>query len=184
MDLSVLNKTDIDSIIKITEIAALKKKIHLEDNIILIRVFIGGSNSVQAEDLEHAIIKVVNKCKDCFGLTIRVEKFTNDDVKNKLKWSIGDLIDALLESDIHIISSHVHQGNISKTGSWNMFNISNNINRLEYHLGIPMGNHIHCPVFRQDKMELYRYLDDLSAPTIQILLNDTVSEADITKITR
>ena len=155
----------------------------LEDNIILIRVFLGGSKSVQAEDLEYAIVKVVNKCKDSFGLTIRVEKFTNDDVRNRLKWSIDDLIDSLLESDIHIISTHVHQGNVSKTDSWNMFNISNNINRLEYHLGIPMGKHIHCPVFTQDKMEIYRYLGDLSDPTIEILLDDTVSETDIAKIT-
>jgi hypothetical protein len=183
MDLSVLNKSDVDSIIKIAEIAALRKR-PLEDNYILIRIFIGGMKSVQAEVLEHAIVEVVNKCKNNFGLNIKVEKFTNDDVRNRLKWSINELIDALLESDIHIISTHVHQGNVSKTDSWNMINILSNIDRLEYHLGIPMGKHIRCPVFRQDKMELYKHLDELSAPTIEIMLNDRVSEADVVKISR
>lgn len=183
MDLSIFDKFDINSIIKIAEIEALKNKNKLLEDI-LIRVFIGGKKAAQAEVLEHAIIKVVNKYKEYYGLNVKVEKFTNDDVRNKLKWSINNLIDALLESDIHIVSTHVHQGNVSKDDSWNMINILSNMDRLEYHLGIPMGKHIRCPVFTQDKMELYRYLDDLSVPTIKIYLEEAVSEADIAIIKR
>ena len=102
----------------------------------------------RAELIEHGILKVFKEFSSRSYL-IKIENFTNDRVKNVLRWSVSDLIDSLLAADIHIIRTHVHQGNIAQTENWNMDNILHHINRLEYHLGVPMGKYIQCPVFTQ-----------------------------------
>ena len=185
MDLSILDNTDTDSIFQMAEIAGMsKKRLQLDSKIILIRVFLGGSLAVQVDSLQHALLIVVKNFSEV-GITVRVENFTNNDDRNKLKWSVNDLINSLLESDIHLIGTHLHQGNLAKSEYWNIQNISSNIDRLKYHLGIPMGKFIYCPVFRQDKLKLYECLNAFSAPTIGVSLHDeTLSDVDLARITR
>ncbi len=68
---------------------------------------------------------------------------------------------------------------------WNLPNILSNIDRLRYHLGIPMGKFITCPVFRQDKLEIYKHLDNFAAPTLGVtLLEEDVSDIDLARINR
>ena len=181
----MLDNTDTDSLFHMAEIAGMRKKRLQSDNkIILIRVFLGESLAVQVDSLQHALLTVLKNFSK-IGITVKVEYFTNDDVRNKLKWTVNELINSLLESDIHLIGTHLHQGNVAKSQYWNMQNISTNIDRLQYHLGIPMGKFIHCPVFRQDKLTLYECLNKFSAPTIGVSLNDKkLSDVDLTRITR
>ena len=185
MDLSILDNTDADSLMQLAEIAAIKEnRLQSDNKIILIRVFLGGSLAAQVDSLQHALLIVVKQFLKV-NVTVKVEYFTNDVVRNTLKWTVYDLIHSLLESDIHLIGTLLHQGNVAKSQYWSMQNISSNIDRLQYHLGIPMGKYIHCPVFRQDKLTLYECLNEFSAPTIGVSLNDKeMSDVDLIRITR
>ena len=70
-------------------------------------------------------------------------------VKYKYHWTCHQLFDHLLAADIHIISTHLHQGMMAKgggQGTWHMTNILNNMQRLKGHLGVPSGLYVDCPV--------------------------------------
>ena len=48
--------------------------------------------------------------------------------------------------------------------------LSNNIDRLEYHVGNLMGGKNRCPIFRQGKLEVYEIMSDYCLPTVIINL--------------
>ena len=157
-----------------------------DPNIVLIRGFVGGSGSEQRDSLEKALQRLIIKYKSR-NITILWEKYTNDYVRNILKWAPCDLFTALIAADIHVVSTHVHQGMLAKggTGTWCMENILKSIPRLKYHLGIPNGIHVNCPVWSQNKMNLYTCLEalDLCIPTIYVKINGiAISEEDLAKI--
>jgi len=58
-----------------------------------------------------------------------------------------DLIDWLLDSDIHIIATHVHQG----IPRWSASIVYTELQRLRNHCGFPSGDQLQCPVFTQHK---------------------------------
>jgi hypothetical protein len=71
----------------------------------------------------------------------------------------------MLAADIHLMDAHLPEGNIAKTEQWNILNIRANINRMEYHLGVPMGNRIHCIMLDGGKRRLYELMADYCLPT-------------------
>ena len=59
-----------------------------------------------------------------------------------------------------------------------MDNVGSNLDRLEYHPGVPCGKKTFCPVWRQDKYKVHAILEPLglSAPTISIVLTSDCYE--------
>ena len=185
MDLeAIYNPPEFVRLFQLPEMKALRD--NKNPNIVLIRAFVGGSGGVQVEPLELAVERLIIKYNSR-NITIIFEKYTNDKVRNVLKWSPSDLFSALIAADIHVVSTHIHQGMLTKggTGAWCMENILKNIPRLQYHLGVPNGIHINCPVWSQNKMHLYACLEalDLCIPTIYVKIdNFRISEEDTAKI--
>ena len=83
-----------------------------------------------------------------------------DTIKNIYRLGPTEYIDNVFEADIHLFTAHFHEGNIAKTGSWNMPNILSNLDRLKYHLGNLMGVKNDCPIYRQGKKEVYASMSD------------------------
>ena len=167
MDLSVLTLSDIDSVMKRAEVEALKE--NHDPKRVLIRIYFGADHATQVAPLTAATHRIISLFESR-GIEIKVQTFTNNEVKNDLKWSVNELIDCLLAADIHIVSSHIHQGNLTKTALWNITNISSQFERLKYHLGFPMGNSVLCPVLWGDHFTVFDALGDLCPPSIQISL--------------
>ena len=48
-----------------------------------------------------------------------------------------------------------------------------------------MGKHIHCPVWRQDKVKIYQYMGAFMAPSIDVkLTREGLSSVDLIRIER
>jgi len=84
-----------------------------------------------------------------------------------------ELIDWLLESNIHFIITHINQGRSSHGLIWCMRDMLEQLNRLYYHAGFPNGQQLMCAVFTQNKGEYMNKLNEgcLSIPTLIIDLN-------------
>ena len=167
MDLSVFNKKDWMTRQRVKSINALAY--NKNPKVISIVAFFGASDCRQAEPFKGAIdfISAFYKPK---GILIDFHQLTNTIVK-ELGWTVSETTDVMLSSDLHAVPTHFHQGNQTACrNSFNMFNINTNLSRLEYHPGVPCGKHTYCPVWRQDKWNIYDLLMslDLCAPTIGI----------------
>ena len=66
--------------------------------------------------LQKAIDRLIVKYGS-LSFEIIYEKYTNDIVRNQLKWSVTDLFTHLVAADIHLIPTHCHQGNLAKGGN-------------------------------------------------------------------
>ena len=182
MDLSVLLLDDIESVLKRAEIAGLQE--NKDPRTVLIRIYLGSCKSAQIEVVTAASRRVISKFK-LRGITVIFETFTNDHVKNTLKWSVNELIDCLLAADIHVLASHLHQGNMAKTAQWNIGNLYSQADRLRFHLGFPMGQHVHCPVLWGDLARVYEVLGDLCPPFISSpILNENMSPFEVQQLQR
>ena len=53
-------------------------------------------------------------------------------------------LDWLLNSDIHFIITHIHQG-LEQLG-WDMVELYNEVQRLHYHNGYPNRIQLRCPI--------------------------------------
>jgi hypothetical protein len=142
----------------------------------LIRVFYGSDRCLQ----RAAFTLKMNKIMKYYGceandkennpghVRIKVEYISNKDVKNN-KWLPNQLVDHLLESDLHFILTHVHQGLTSKKIGWIIPSLLKHLKRLKFHPGFPSNEELLCPVFTQDKLRYIRYLgEDFSIPTFEI----------------
>jgi hypothetical protein len=170
MDLSVFNKKDWMTRQRVMSIKALAY--NKNPKVISIVAFIGAHDARQAEALMGAIDFLSAHFKP-HDILIDFHPLTNTIVK-ELDWTVSETIDVMLSADLHAIPTHFHQGNqTASRDSFNMCNINTNLDRLEYHPGIPCGRHTYCPVWRQDKWNIYDILLplDLCAPTIGIDLH-------------
>jgi hypothetical protein len=70
------------------------------------------------------------------------EFLTNDKVKRGREWGPSDVTNRFLQSDIHICTTHWHQGNLFFNGDWNIENIRENTELWRYHVGIPNGDYV------------------------------------------
>lgn len=101
-----------------------------------------------------------------FGSTIVIESVDCDTVR-KRKWSPADLVDWLLEANVHIILCHPNQG---CPMSWNMIALDEELQRLYDHVGFPMQEQLRCPIFRQDKISYLHAVPEITNPTLPIFL--------------
>jgi len=188
MDTSFMHQMskDINDFLSQVQIKALKE--NHDPKTILIRAFIGShTGGENGTPLAKAYIRVARQYKSHYNINITFQEFTNDMVKYKNHWTCHELFDHLLAADIHIISTHLHQGLMAKggLGTWHMLNILNNIQRVKSHLGVPSGRYVDCPVATQDKMRYYDALQPLGlcAPTIKVDISlDEFLPCDLLKI--
>jgi hypothetical protein len=69
--------------------------------------------------------------------------------------------------------------------SWTIPNVYGLLPQLKYHLGIPMGKYLQCPIWRRDKFKIYRMLKDLSVPCIRVVMTEEgVSVHDLWRLAR
>ena len=141
--------------------------------------------AAQKEKSLEVAIDQLRKRYLLLGYTIQYKAFSNDDVRNVHGWNATELFTKLLSADIHLLPTHCHQGMISLggtavMGTWNIANILANYDRLRYHLGIPNGRHLSCPVFTQNKGMLYESLTRLGLclPTATISIKGGILNAE------
>jgi hypothetical protein len=135
--------------------------------IVLIRVFSGGISSHPTFSFNSALQSVISKWS--LLLDIRSESMTVMGLRES-NWSEKQFIDWLLESDIHMVITHPHQG--TETFLWSIDDLYNEINRLHKHIGFPSRDQLACPIFTQNK---FGYLEPMrkyymTNPTMKIVV--------------
>jgi hypothetical protein len=181
MDLeAIYDVPEFHKLVTLPEFDALRENTNPSANI-LIYAFTGGWRAAQKDSLEVAIDQL-RKRYLLLGYTIQYKGFSNDDVRNVHGWNATELFTKLLSADIHLLPTHCHQGMISLggTATWNIANILENYDRLRFHLGVPNGRHLKCPVFTQNKGMLYESLTRLGLclPTTTISIKDGILTAE------
>ena len=137
---------------------------------ILIRVVHGGDRSPQLEKFQTAFSSFSDKFNE--NVTIKIEYIGPKEI-GKSRWMPSELIDWLLESNIHFIITHINQGRSSHGLIWCMKDMLDQVNRLYYHAGFPNGQQLMCAVFTQNKGVYINKLNEgsHSIPTLTIDLN-------------
>lgn len=147
----------------------------LEKALIIVRVFTGGSGSLQEGPFTSALslfLKTKQVSDDSSSSRILVEYIGVNEVCKK-RWTSSNLIDWLLHSDVHFVLAHVHQGISSHSMEWNMCDTKAQLMRLKYHRGFPNGEQLACPVFTQDKIGYLKSLGDFANETWIAPLNQS-----------
>jgi hypothetical protein len=92
--------------------------------------------------------------------------------------SPNDVINWLLQSNIHFILSYMHQGIdlVSNSEFWNVKSLSYEIQKLKYHNGFPNGAELRCPIFLQDKFRYFAAVPHFVLPTLLIPLQPICSD--------
>lgn len=163
----------------------MHEKARLEQSKIVIRVHEGGREGNQLKYLTRAKQHMNEHFREIYVL-LKFESMNNNDIKEN-NWSPEQLIDWLLEADIHIILTHVHQGMTCLPGrdDWEINAIQTNLWRLKCHRGFPNALNLKCRIFTQDKWEYLLAVKERTLPTLKVPL--TVDLADflvIEKITK
>ena len=65
-----------------------------------------------------------------------------------------NLIDHVLEADVHFILGYLHHG-ILEYNQWSVQDFNDQLRRLRYHPGWPWGLNVDCCILTQDK---FKYL--------------------------
>lgn len=102
------------------------------------------------------------------------------------RWNPKDLIDWLLDCDVHFIITHIHQG--LEQLCWNMEDLYLQVQRLYRHYGYPNGEHLSCPIWTQNKFDYLSAITkyEFCNPTIKVelkadnLMDYTAIKATIT----
>jgi len=144
-----------------------------------------GGKSANQSFLVTKAIHIVARKFGSYGISVEFKEVNNDEIKRKFKWTVPQILDVILSFDIHLIPTHFHQAMVWIAGeTWTIPIIQRELDRLYYHLGVPMGKHIYCPIWRQDKIKIYQYMGAFMAPTIYIKLTYEVSAEDLFAIER
>ena len=141
----------------------------VRQNQYLIKVFIGGKSGIQLTPFEQALHRVISEYTRDFNpglLEVKVE-FISTTTVSKHKWLPKHLIDNLLDSDMHFILTHIHQGLTAKNIGWLIQPLLDNLERLKYHPGFPNGKNLQCPIFTQDKMKYIKAIKS-SIPSFKL----------------
>ena len=145
-----------------------------------------GSRASRQIEMVTKAIHIVSRKFAAYGICVTVDQVNNDQIKYKFKWTVSNLLDTILEADFHLLPTHVHQAMVWLAGdTWTIPIINRELDRLYWHLGIPMGKYVHCPVWRQDKIKIYQIMSEFMAPTIHLKLSfEEVSVEDLIIIER
>ena len=112
--------------------------------------FKGGERNINVIPLYAAVSEI----KRTGNVDLKVV-FKNVDVVKGERMQPADLVDWLLDSDIHLIIAHPHQGIISKhierdeTYGWSADILKGELMRLKDHAGFPNGEQLTCPIWLQ-----------------------------------
>jgi len=114
--------------------------------------------AVLASGRDNAQLKCFMTAVDICANMHRLEKpeydfITTERVRMEFE-TPTDLIDRVLEADIHFVLGHIHQ-NVIELTEWSAEELYSEFKRLHYHPGWPWGIQLDCPVLTQDK---YDYL--------------------------
>ena len=132
---------------------------------IVVRVYCGGMDGYQVPFCRKALADFASEFEDIHGRKIlREYKYVQD--MRKDKWDPQHLVDWLLESDFHVIATHVHQGN----KRWSSGDVYLQLHRLRDHPGFPNGEQLSCPVFLQHKFQYLMALPEFVNPTLAVKL--------------
>ena len=148
---------------------------------VLIRVYKGNSKGAQSDAFDIAIQRVIHSMKDK-GHKVSVKSLDLKRFRQE-EMQFSDVIDWLLESHIHFIITHPHQG--LETSGWSVQEIYNQVQRLTYHEGFPSLEKLSCPIFCQDKWKYLQHLPDemtMLTQMIPLFENMDVSSRDSTVI--
>jgi hypothetical protein len=115
-----------------------------------VHVFQGGEWNINVIPLYAAVSEI----KRTGNVDLKVV-FKNVDVVKGERMQPADLVDWLLDSDIHLIIAHPHQGIISKhierdeAYGWSADILKGELMRLKDHAGFPNGEQLTCPIWLQ-----------------------------------
>jgi hypothetical protein len=139
-----------------------------ESSPVQVKVFIGGFDSIQIAPFKGAV----------FDQNFDSDKYSFSYISvceiKKFNWTPKHFVDWLLESHVHFILSHVHQG--LERLQWNLVDLMEELKRLRYHKGFPNGHNLECPIFTQDKYEYLRSVPSITNPTLRIEITEVRSE--------
>lgn len=162
-------------------------KLRLPEGKFIIRAFLSGHGSPQVEPWKFALTQWKQAMVNTFsevGIVMECETMDSEGVR-KASHTESTFVEWLLDSHVHFILGHIHQGIIGL--GWDLDVLyKQQIPRLYYHPGFPTGKELFCPVFTQDK---FRYLCVLAArkyanPTLKIplsLVDDHEMQGDISR---
>lgn len=156
---------------------------------VLVHVCGGGEFRRQTEPCDSALLR--------FAISEPNIKLTVEVFNPSHRHDLGPkgVIDWLLQSDFHIIRTHLHQGikyclgielgrtsltNFRRRGmytghyndsptDWNIRDMLCQLPRLGDHSGFPNVEFLQCPIFLQDKFEYLAKIPEISLPTLQVL---------------
>ena len=112
-----------------------------------IHLYMGPHKGTCGSAVICAVSRLQNRFDDGHSLEIKMKYI--DEVR---KGSPADLIDWLLDSDIHIIATHVHQG----IPRWSASIVYSELQRLRNHCGFPKNSTI-CMEFDNSLHQPLRY---------------------------
>ena len=139
--MKIFSLTDFESRFRLAQVAAMQSR-NDDPRIIDIAVFVGGATSRQDRCIRAAAKMVVDSFRFQDNIVPKFEFLTNDKVKRGREWGPSDVTNRFLQSDIHICTTHWHQGNLFFNGDWNIENIRENTELWRYHVGIPNGDYV------------------------------------------
>jgi hypothetical protein len=125
----------------------------------------------------HQLIPFHRACSILDLSMVSIEYLTISDVK-KRKWKPKDIIDWLIDSDVHFVLTHIHQG--LDQLNWNMSELYNNEvdQRLLKHKGFPETL---CPIWIQAKFDYILALldEDMVNKTLKVDIRNKLNLAKI-----
>lgn len=135
-----------------------------------VRVFRGGEDAAQVTSFVGAVSDLHNE-----GVHFKVKYMAIQEVKER-RMTPAMLVDWLLDCDVHIILSHLHQGTSNSNEQqmgWNMVELYTELDRLSDHVGYPTGTKLQCPVFTQNKYNYLQPIPTFVNPTLRIAIWDS-----------
>jgi hypothetical protein len=188
MELSIFDGLDINDINgQLKRINAEALQTNSFSSIVTICALLGPKHTHQISSFKSAISEITFEFAKN-GILITYTEYDNDHIRVN-SWSPTDAFDKILAADCHILLGPIHIGLIGGNDrSWNSVDVIANIDRLEYHVGIPNARYINCPLLRGGKYEFYHALSGtrLCAPTtcIPIFPNAHLHDATLSFVER
>ena len=125
----------------------------------------------------HQLIPFHAACSILDLSMVSIEYLTIADVK-KRKWKSKDIIDWLIDSDVHFVLTHIHQG--LDQLNWSMSELYYNEvdQRLLKHKGFPETL---CPIWIQAKYDYLKALfsEDMANKTVRVDIRNELNLAEI-----
>ena len=156
-----------------------KEKARLDKSIIVVRALKGDKDSHQQGYLRLAKNYMNEHHRLLYGL-LKFEELNNDELK-EMHWVQRPQFNWLIDSDIHLVLTYVHQGLMgissrNKVDIWSIYRIEYNFWRLTFHRGFPNGV---SNIFKQDKWNYLLAVKNRVLPTLKVPLTVNLDDNSI-----